>query len=45
MTKLRERMSEVDPLPHEDFFTRTDTCETDELTASVVLICNFFKFS
>jgi len=23
--QLRERMSDVEPLPHEDFFTRTDT--------------------
>jgi len=23
--QLRERMSDVEPLPHEDFFIRTDT--------------------
>jgi len=25
VTQLRERMSDVEPLPHEDFFTRNDT--------------------
>jgi len=25
VSQLRDRMSDVEPLPHEDFFTRTDT--------------------
>jgi len=41
VSQLRERMSDVEPLPHDDFFSRTDTYVYAVTTCGIILVGNF----